>query len=57
MNLAILKKELQRVKKLGFIQTHRTGDTGIGKTLEDLLHIFTNDQIFEERCRILIPYR
>lgn len=39
MNLATLKKELWRIKKLGFIPTHRVGDTGIEKTLEDLLNI------------------
>ena len=43
MNLATSKKELQRVNKLGFVPTHRTGDTGIGKTLEDLLHIKENN--------------
>src|SRR3990167_3533405 len=43
MNSATLKKELQRVKKLGFMPTHRVGDTGIGKTLEDLLHIKENN--------------
>lgn len=43
MNLSTLKKELQRIKKLGFVATHRTGDTGIGKTLEDLLNIKENN--------------
>lgn len=43
MNLATLKKELQRIKNLGFIPTHRVGDTGIGKTLEDLLDIKENN--------------
>ncbi|OGI26288.1 MAG: hypothetical protein A3J76_04635 [Candidatus Moranbacteria bacterium RBG_13_45_13] len=43
MNLSTLKKELQRIKKLGFIATRRTGDTGIGKTLEDLLNIKENN--------------
>jgi len=43
MNLSTLKKELQRIKKLGFVATHRTGDTGIGKTLEDLLDIKENN--------------
>ncbi|MBI2465880.1 MAG: glycosyl hydrolase [Candidatus Sungbacteria bacterium] len=43
MNSNTLKKELQRVKKLGFVLTHRVGDTGIGKTLEDLLHIKENN--------------
>lgn len=43
MNLDTLKKELRRVAKLGFVPTHRVGDTGIGKTLEDLLHIKENN--------------
>lgn len=43
MDLATLKKELQRIKNLGFIPTHRSGDTGIGKTLEDLLNIKENN--------------
>lgn len=43
MDLATLKKELQRIKNLGFIPTHRSGDTGIGKTLEDLLGIKENN--------------
>ena len=43
MNLTTLKKELEKIRKLGFVQTHRTGDTGIGKTLEDLLHIKENN--------------
>lgn len=43
MNLSTLKKELQRIKNLGFVATHRTGDTGIGKTLEDLLNIKENN--------------
>jgi len=43
MNLRILKKELQKIKKMGFVKTHRKGDTGIGKTLEDLLGIKENN--------------
>jgi hypothetical protein len=43
MDLLTLKKELQKIKKLGFVPTHRTGDTGIGKTLEDLLNIKENN--------------
>ncbi|MBU1037238.1 glycosyl hydrolase [Patescibacteria group bacterium] len=31
------------MKKIGFIKTHRKGDTGIGKTLEDLLEIKENN--------------
>jgi len=43
MDLLTLKKELQKIKKLGFVPTHRVGDTGIGKTLEDLLNIKENN--------------
>jgi len=43
MDLATLKKELKKIKGLGFIKTHRTGNTGIGKTLEDLLNIKENN--------------
>lgn len=43
MNLQELKQRLEQVKKQGFIKTHRAGDTGIGKTLEDLLQIKENN--------------
>ena len=43
MDLKTLKKKLQKIKKMGFIKTHRYGDTGIGKTLEDLLGIQENN--------------
>jgi len=43
MNLKTLKKELQEIKKQGFVKSHRVGDTGIGKTLEDLLGIKENN--------------
>ena len=43
MNLKTLKKELQKIKKQGFVKSHRVGDTGIGKTLEDLLGIKENN--------------
>lgn len=39
MDLKDLKKKLQKIEEQGFIKTHRAGDTGIGKTLEDLLGI------------------
>jgi hypothetical protein len=35
--------KLQEIKKTGYVQTHRSGDTGIGKTLEDLLGIEENN--------------
>jgi len=43
MNLKTLKKELQDIKKQGFVKSHRVGDTGIGKTLEDYLDISENN--------------
>jgi len=38
-----LKKDLYNIKNMGFIKTHRNGDTGVGKTLEDLLGIEENN--------------
>jgi len=35
--------EIQKIKEMGFVQTHRSGPTGIGKTLEDLLGITENN--------------
>jgi len=43
MTLDELKKKLKAIKALGFVPTHRAGDTGIGKTLEDLLGIKENN--------------
>jgi len=43
MNLKTLKKKLQNIKKQGVVKSHRVGDTGIGKTLEDLLGIKENN--------------
>lgn len=43
MNLKTLKAKLQQIKNAGFVKTHRRGDTGIGKTLEDLLGIKENN--------------
>lgn len=43
MDLKTLKSKLQQIKKAGFVKTHRRGDTGIGKTLEDLLGIKENN--------------
>jgi len=36
-------KRLKEVKKVGYVKTHRAGNTGIGKTLEDLLGIRENN--------------
>ena len=35
--------KLTDIKAMGFIKTHRSNDTGIGKTLEDLLEIKENN--------------
>ena len=35
--------KLQEIKDMGWIKTHRRGNTGIGKTLEDLLGITENN--------------
>lgn len=43
MTIDELKSKLQKIKILKFIPTHRAGDTGIGKTLEDLLKIKENN--------------
>jgi hypothetical protein len=39
---SILKK-LKEIKKMGYVKTHRAGNTGIGKTLEGLLGIKENN--------------
>lgn len=36
MDLKELKRKLEIIRQQGFVKTHRVGDTGIGKTLEDL---------------------
>jgi len=38
-----LIKKLKAIEKMGYIKTHRAGNTGIGKTLEDLLGITENN--------------
>ena len=43
MTLPELKRKLKAIKAIGFVKTHRKGDTGIGKTLEDLLGIKENN--------------
>lgn len=42
-NYAELILDLKDIKEMGFIKTHRSGNTGIGKTLEDLLGIEENN--------------
>jgi hypothetical protein len=34
---------IAQIKEMGYVPTHRKGDTGIGKTLEDLLGIMENN--------------
>lgn len=36
-------REYKKIKEMGWIKTHRSGSTGIGKTLEDLLGIEENN--------------
>jgi hypothetical protein len=36
-------ENLKKIKKMGYIKSHRKGNTGIGKTLEDLLGITENN--------------
>lgn len=43
ITISTLKDKLKDIKKIGFVPTHRSGDTGIGKTLEDLLGIKENN--------------
>ncbi|MGC8976258.1 MAG: MvaI/BcnI family restriction endonuclease [Candidatus Ratteibacteria bacterium] len=38
-----IKRKLVEIKKMGYIETHRRGQTGIGKTLEDLMGIKENN--------------
>lgn len=41
--LETLKQRLKEIEQMGYIPTHRSGPTGIGKTLEDLLGINENN--------------
>jgi len=43
MNFRELTKKLKSIKEMGYVKTHRAGNTGIGKTLEDLLGITENN--------------
>lgn len=38
-----LKIRLREINQMGYVRTHRSGPTGIGKTLEDLLGIAENN--------------
>jgi len=37
------QRKIAQIKEMGYVQSHRKGDTGIGKTLEDLLGITENN--------------
>lgn len=43
MDIQTLKKKLKMIEAMGFVESHRSNDTGIGKTLEDLLEIKENN--------------
>lgn len=42
--------EFQKIKEYGWILTHRSGSTGVGKTLEDLLGIIENNYDEPDFC-------
>uniref|UniRef100_A0A7C3YNJ5 Glycosyl hydrolase n=1 Tax=Geoglobus ahangari TaxID=113653 RepID=A0A7C3YNJ5_9EURY len=46
-----LIERLKEIKQKGYIRTHRTGSTGIGKTLEDLLGIKENNVMGPDALR------
>jgi len=43
MNYEEFISRMKEIKEMGFVQSHREGPTGIGKTLEDLLGITENN--------------
>lgn len=43
MTFSEIIEKLRNLKETGFVKTHRSGPTGIGKTLEDLLGITENN--------------
>jgi hypothetical protein len=43
MDYAAFVKRMTEIEKMGYVESHRRGDTGIGKTLEDLLGISENN--------------
>lgn len=43
MDYPEFQHKIAQIKEMGFVQSHRKGDTGIGKTLEDLLGIKENN--------------
>ena len=49
-NFEELVDNLDQIKSDGWIKTHRSGNTGIGKTLEDLLGIRENNVPGPDTC-------
>jgi len=43
MQYSEFQRKSAQIKDMGYVQSHRKGDTGIGKTLEDLLGITENN--------------
>jgi hypothetical protein len=43
MPLEEFVRRIQKIKAVGYVESHRHGDTGVGKTLEDLLGIAENN--------------
>ncbi|WXG39834.1 MAG: MvaI/BcnI family restriction endonuclease [Candidatus Freyarchaeum deiterrae] len=43
MEYADFKEKISQIKQMGYVDSHRKGPTGIGKTLEDLLGITENN--------------
>ena len=38
------KEDFEKVRKAGFIESHRSHNTGIGKTFEDLVNVVENNK-------------
>jgi hypothetical protein len=43
MDYSTFLQKIKKIKEMGYVMSHRAGDTGIGKTLEDLLGITENN--------------
>jgi len=43
MDYSEFQRKIAQIKEMGYVESHRKGDTGIGKTLEDLLGIMENN--------------
>lgn len=43
MNYNEFLKRITEIKEMNYVRSHRKGDTGIGKTIEDLLGITENN--------------